>query len=131
MQCLRRALERSRAVSYQREISLCAHSQSRRRIAMRTQFALAGAVAAVSIAPLAQAADTYYYNEPPRGAGSEVGVSRVGDRYRVYEGPEIGGYMGVGYGLGAGGRLGYSFPSGVYAGGAFTYFTGNASFVGG
>ena len=98
---------------------------------MRTQFALAGAVAAVSIAPLAQAADTYYYNEPPRGAGSEVGVSRVGDRYRVYEGPEIGGYMGVGYGLGAGGRLGYSFPSGVYAGGAFTYFTGNASFVGG
>ena len=51
------------------------------------------------------------------------------DHYR--EGAEIAGYAGGGYGVGVGARIGGTFHPGVYLGGAFTYYTGNASFVGG
>jgi len=77
-------------------------------------------------------------NEAPRGAGTQTDTGRVGDAQRVYQGPEAGGSLGTGfsnvYGVGVGGRIGYSFTSGVYLGGAFTQFVGSlpksASFLG-
>jgi hypothetical protein len=79
----------------------------------------------------ASAADRSDFRDPPRGAGTEVGVSRSYYPVRVHEGTQIAGFLGVGYGVGVGGRLGYAFASGVYAGGSFTFFEGNASFLGG
>lgn len=58
-------------------------------------------------------------------------MSRIGDPYRVNEGTELHGFAGVGYGVGIGGRLGYAFHSGVYGGGALTYFSQGATFLGG
>jgi hypothetical protein len=98
---------------------------------MRLQFTTLAAAAAITVVSSAQAAEPYSWREPPRGAGTEVGGTRAGDPYRVYEGTEIGGFIGGGYGLGVGGRLGYAFHSGVYAGGSFTFYTENASFLGG
>ncbi|MGC4064647.1 MAG: hypothetical protein QM784_08385 [Polyangiaceae bacterium] len=77
----------------------------------------------------AQAADTL--DETPRGAGSQVGDPAVGDHDRVREGFTLAGFAGVGYGVGAGARIGYSFRPGVYLGGAYTYYSGNASMLGG
>jgi hypothetical protein len=51
------------------------------------------------------------------------------DRY--HSGAEIAGFAGGGYGVGAGARMGGTFASGIYLGGAFTYYSGNASFLGG
>jgi hypothetical protein len=68
--------------------------------------------------------------DPPRGAGTEIGISHPDYDFRVYEGPQIAGFLGVGYGTGVGGRLGYAYYSGLYLGGAFTFYTGNASFLG-
>jgi hypothetical protein len=90
---------------------------------------IAFAVANVSVIGAAYA-DHSDFRDPPRGAGTEVGVARVGDPNRVYEGTQIAGFAGVGYGVGVGGRLGYAFGSGVYAGGSFTFYSGNASFLG-
>jgi len=73
-------------------------------------------------AKTAEARDTYR---------ADVDVARPGDVYRVRTGVEASGFMGAGYGIGVGGRLGYGFDSGAYLGGAFTYYTGNASFLGG
>jgi hypothetical protein len=95
---------------------------------MRLRAASLSAIAVTFAITSAQAGE---WRDPPRGAGSEISPQRAGDAYRVYEGTEIGGFIGGGYGLGVGGRLGYSFSSGVYAGGQFTYFAENASFFGG
>jgi hypothetical protein len=83
------------------------------------------------LAPWAQAQEGNTFREPPRGAGTETGDGRVGEDNRVYEGVQLAGQVGVGYGFAAGGRVGYAFHSGVYAGGAITYYTANATFVGG
>src|SRR5262249_39928493 len=39
--------------------------------------------------------------------------------------------IGAGDGFGIGGRVGYAFYSGVYAGGAFTIYTDRSAFLGG
>jgi hypothetical protein len=97
---------------------------------MRLQFVALLATAASTVASGALA-DTYSWRDPPRGAGTERGYTRPGDAYRVYEGTEMAGFIGGGYGLGVGGRVGYAFHTGLYAGGAFTYYTEHASFLGG
>jgi hypothetical protein len=89
---------------------------------MRAMLAVATAIAATSAASLASA-DTYVVRERPEGV-------RV-DEYRYSRGAELGGYAGVGYGVGAGARVGGTVDPGVYLGGAFTYYSGNAAFVGG
>jgi hypothetical protein len=97
---------------------------------MRVQFAALTALAATTVVGVAQA-EVRSWREAPRGPGTEIGVTRPGDTYRVYEGTELGGFIGGGYGsLGVGGRIGYAFYSGVYAGGAFTFYTENASLIG-
>ena len=70
------------------------------------------------------------FKEQPRGAGTETGDGRVGED-RVYSGVQLAALVGVGYGFGAGGRVGYVFRPGLYVGGALTYYTGNATFIGG
>jgi hypothetical protein len=87
---------------------------------MRAMFAMAIVTTATAVASLANA-DTYIVRERADYHG-----------YRYYrEGVELGGYAGVGYGVGVGARLGATFYPGLYLGGAFTYYTGNATFVGG
>jgi hypothetical protein len=54
-----------------------------------------------------------------------------GDTPYYHQGAEIAGYAGGGYGVGVGARMGGTLDPGVYLGGAFTYYTGNASFLGG
>jgi hypothetical protein len=98
---------------------------------MRLRVASLAAMAVTSVITAAHADAPSSWREPPRGAGTEIYPQRAGDPYRVYEGTEIGGFIGGGYGLGVGGRIGYAFPSGVYAGGQFTYYAENASFLGG
>ena len=95
---------------------------------MRLQVAALAALAATSVVTVAQADSRW--RDPPRGAGTEIGYTHPGDAYRVYEGTELAGFIGGGYGLGVGGRIGYAFYSGVYAGGSFTYYSENASFLG-
>jgi hypothetical protein len=98
---------------------------------MRVQIAALATLAVVTGATAARA-EVAAWREPPRGAGSEIGVTHPGDPYRVYEGTEIGAFVGGGHGgLGLGGRIGYAFNSGVYAGGAYTFYTENASVLGG
>jgi hypothetical protein len=99
---------------------------------MRVPIAALASIAAITSASFARAADPpRSWQEAPRGAGAEIGLTHPSDAYRVYEGTEMGGFIGGGYGLGVGARVGYAFYSGVYAGGAFTFYTGNASFLGG
>jgi hypothetical protein len=99
---------------------------------MRVSIAVLASFATTTIVTFARAEEPpRSWREAPRGAGTEIGVTHPGDAYRVYEGTEIGGFIGGGYGLGVGGRVGYAFRSGVYAGGAFTFYTENASFLGG
>jgi hypothetical protein len=100
---------------------------------MRASIVVLASLAVSTVASLARAEQEppRSWREGPRGPGTEIGVTRPTDTYRVYEGTEIGGYIGGGYGLGLGGRVGYAFYSGLYAGGAFTFYTGNASFAGG
>jgi hypothetical protein len=99
---------------------------------MRLRVASLAAMAVTSVISLAYADDPpTSWREPPRGAGTEIPPQRAGDAYRVYRGTEIGGFIGGGYGLGVGGRLGYAFQDGFYAGGSFTWYTENASFFGG
>jgi hypothetical protein len=88
-------------------------------------------LAVTTAVTLARADAPRSWREAPRGAGSEMGYTHPGDTYRVYEGTELGGFIGGGYGVGVGARVGYAFYSGVYAGGAFTWYTQNASFLGG
>ena len=89
---------------------------------MRAKLALATTIAAMSATSLAFA-DTYVVRER-----AEVVHT---DGYYYHHGVELGGYAGVGYGVGVGGRVGGTFEPGVYLGGAFTFYSGNASFVGG
>jgi hypothetical protein len=89
---------------------------------MRAMFAMALTTAATAVVSLANA-DTYIIRERD---------DYHGYGYRHYrEGAELGGFAGVGYGVGVGGRLGGTFYPGVYLGGAVTYYSGNATFVGG
>jgi hypothetical protein len=95
-------------------------------------------LAAIAYANVAAADPASPLDEAPRGAGTQTDTGRVRDAQRVHEGPEAGGSLGTGfssvYGVGVGGRLGYTFPSGIYLGGAFTQFVGSlprsASFLG-
>jgi len=89
---------------------------------MRLGLVVATAIAAASVVSVASA-DTYVVHER-----AEVVTT---DDYHYREGVELGGYAGVGYGVGVGGRIGATFHPGVYLGGAFTYYSGNAAFVGG
>jgi hypothetical protein len=99
---------------------------------MRAHIAALASLAVTTLVTFARADDPpRSWREAPRGAGTEIGVTRPTDTYRVYEGTEIGGFIGGGYGLGLGGRVGYAFYNGFYAGGAFTFYTENASFLGG
>jgi len=89
---------------------------------MRAKLAVSTTIAVLSAASFANA-DTYVVHER-----AEVVHT---DDYHYRQGVELGGYAGVGYGVGAGGRIGGTFDPGVYLGGAFTYYTGNAAFLGG
>jgi hypothetical protein len=97
---------------------------------MRVSWIVTTVCAVITSSSLARADAPESLRDPPRGAGSEAAQVPVGDSYRVHEGTELGGYAGVGYGVGLGARMGYAFHTGVYAGGAFTFYTGNASFLG-
>src|SRR5687767_8264652 len=87
---------------------------------MRLHIAFATAIALTSAASVA-AADVIVREraEDPR----------TDTLYRT--GAEMAGYASAGYGVGVGGRIGGTFEPGVYLDGSFTYYTGNASFVGG
>lgn len=87
---------------------------------MRSYIAFASALAVISAASVA-AADVVVVRE-------RAEVVRA-PAYR--SGAEIAGFAGAGYGVGVGGRIGGTFDNGVYLGGSFTYYTSNASFVGG
>jgi hypothetical protein len=87
--------------------------------------------AVISVLTLTAAGRPRPLGDPPRGAGTEIGITHPDDDVRVYQGTQIAGFLGVGYGTGVGGRLGYAFSSGMYLGGAYTFYTGNASFLGG
>jgi len=89
---------------------------------MRAKLALATTIAAMSATSLAFA-DTYVVRER-----AEVVHT---DDYHPNQGVEVEGYAGAGYGIGAGARLGTTVVPDVYLGGAFTYYTGNAVFLGG
>jgi len=89
---------------------------------MNAKLAIATTIAAMSAASVASA-DTYVVHERSEGVHS--------DYYPYRYGVEMGGYAGVGYGVGVGGRVGGTFAPGVYLGGAFTYYSGNAAFFGG
>lgn len=88
---------------------------------MRLRLTLAALAATLSIASIS-AADVVIVRERADGP---AGVSP----YR--SGAEIAGFAGAGYGVGVGGRIGATLYPGLYLGGAFTYYTGNASFAGG
>jgi hypothetical protein len=89
---------------------------------MHIRFAVAATIAVTSVASIALA-DTYVAHEKAATATNDD------DRYR--EGIEVAGYAGVGYGVGVGGRVGVTLPPEIYLGGAFTYYSGNAAFLGG
>lgn len=91
---------------------------------MRAKLAVAITIAATSTASLASA-DTYVVHDHERGEVNQT------DDYRYREGVEVAGYAGVGYGVGVGGRVGVTLHPAVYLGGAFTYYSGNAAFLGG
>jgi len=88
---------------------------------MRIRFALAMTLAATSVATIA-AADAVVVGER---------AEPVRTAYPYRSGAEMAGYAGVGYGVGVGGRIGATTISGLYLGGSFTYYTANATFVGG
>jgi hypothetical protein len=85
-------------------------------------LSLATIVTVSSAASLA-AGDTYVARE-----GAQVVHT---DGYADHRSVQMDGYAGVGYGVGVGGRLGTTLDPGLYLGGAFTYYTENASFLGG
>jgi len=88
---------------------------------MRRAFAFATIVGLTSVSAIASA-DVVVVRER---------ADVHGDGPYYHSGAEIAGYAGAGAGVGVGARLGGTFYPGVYLGGAFTYYTGNASFVGG
>ena len=88
---------------------------------MRLSIAFAASIALISAASVA-AADVVVVRE-------RAEVVRPAPAYR--SGAEIAGFAGAGYGVGVGGRIGGTFDNGVYLGGSFTWYTTNASFVGG
>lgn len=88
---------------------------------MRMSLGFAALAATLSIASLSSA-DVVVVRE-------RAEVSTGSSPYR--SGAEIAGFAGGGYGVGVGGRLGGTIYPGLYLGGAFTYYTGNASFAGG
>jgi hypothetical protein len=87
---------------------------------MRLRLAFAITAVATSVASIA-AADVV--------VGERAEPVRSTSPYRT--GAEMAGYAGVGYGVGVGGRIGATTVPGVYLGGSFTYYTANATFVGG
>ena len=89
---------------------------------MRALLVASTAIAVTSAASIALA-DTYIVRERPEGVHTY--------EYNYNRGAELGGYAGVGYGVGVGGRAGGTLDPAVYLGGAFTYYSGNAAFVGG
>lgn len=97
---------------------------------MRIQAALALATTAL-LAPGAASAFSFptSFNEAPRGAGTEKPEGQPGAG-GIQEGLEAQANIGSGftrtYGLGFGGRLGYTLRPGVYVGGAISYYQGRS-----
>jgi hypothetical protein len=90
---------------------------------------LVAAVAVLVTPAVASAIDLpNSFEEAPRGAGTERPITR-GDQ-RVTPGIEGEVLLGSGftdtYGLGFGGRAGYTFSQGLYVGGAGTYYSGRS-----
>lgn len=97
---------------------------------MRIRMALAVASTALFAPALASAFSfPTSFNEPPRGGGTERPEQAPGAP-RVETGLEAEANIGSGftstYGLGFGGRLGYTFRPGVYVGGAISYYQGKS-----
>jgi hypothetical protein len=65
-------------------------------------------------------------NEPPRGPGTEQGPKFRTSTERVRPGWEVGALFGGGIGFGLGGRAGYSFVPGIYAGAEAIHFFGSS-----
>lgn len=97
---------------------------------MRMQAALAVALTAL-LAPAMASAFEFpgSFDEKPRGGGTEL-AERAPGQPRVETGLEAEANIGSGftstYGLGFGGRLGYTLQPGVYVGGAITYYQGKS-----
>lgn len=97
---------------------------------MRIQVALAVAAVALFAPAMASAFDfPSSFDEAPRGGGTErTGEASGADR--VTKGVEAQATIGSGftntYGLGFGGRIGYTLGPGVYLGGAISYYQGRA-----
>ncbi len=68
-------------------------------------------------------------NAPPAGAGTEASRRAQVSGVRAIEGWQGAVQLGSGfvdtYGLGMGARVGYTFPSGIYAGADVTHYFGN------
>jgi len=96
---------------------------------MRIRMAFAIASTAL-LAPAIASAFSFptSFNERPRGAGTERPEQTPGQR--LEKGLEAEAFIGSGftstYGLGYGGRLGYTLGPGVYVGGAISYYQGKA-----
>jgi hypothetical protein len=88
---------------------------------MNAKVAVATIIAAISAASLASA-ETHVVPEQSDVVHNDYRPDRSGF--------EMGGYAGVGYGVGVGGRLGGTMWSGLYLGGALTYYPRDAVFVG-
>ena len=91
---------------------------------MRTRTALTLAAGLVAVAATAHAQVPEAMQERPMGPGTEERPTRPG---RVVPGPEAAAFIGGGfgmYGFGLGGRVGYTFSPGIYAGAQTTYYFG-------
>jgi hypothetical protein len=87
------------------------------------------AAASVASGVSATASADSSLRDPPSGPGTEAMPGTRYHREHVVEGFQIGAQLGAGftdpYGLGLGGRVGYTFLHGVYLGGAVTHYFGN------
>jgi hypothetical protein len=96
------------------------------------------AIAATAVTQSAAADPPAPLDETPRGSGTQADRAPPEGGSRVRPGAQADGALGTGfrdiYAVGVSGRLGYTFPFGLYAGGAFTQFVGGgtdyATFVG-
>jgi hypothetical protein len=139
--CTRRA-RRTRPRAAELPWPRACSSRFRRRSPMRIAVSCIILGSAVVLPSLAAAAEVpRSINEPPRGPGTERPAGPP--QRRVREGVSASANVGSGfsdtYGLGVGARAGWSFPNGIYAGGAIEYFAGHtvnnqmahATFLGG
>jgi hypothetical protein len=98
--------------------------------AVRISTALAAGAALLALPSVARAVDLpRSINAPPQGAGTEQMIG-PGQAAGYRPGIEASASLGTGfsetYGLGVGGRVGYTFQDGIYAGGAAQYYAGHS-----